>query len=70
MTTKGFVVALDKNLSDEQIDLVTSAIRMLSGVVEVTPVGLAPGDAMIEMRARHDLHRKLLEVLFPIKERH
>lgn len=50
MTTKysGFIVALDKDIRDDDVKSTLNAIRMVKGVIKVTPVEGGKADVFIE----------------------
>lgn len=58
---KGFVVSLDKEVSDEYAEKMCNAIRMMSHVVSVDPVPSDFNDHIVEMRVRNDLRDRFIE---------
>lgn len=56
-------VILERDISDEQMEMMTAAISMLRGVLRVMPGEVGSADMIAEMRAKHELRRKLFEVL-------
>lgn len=56
-------VILERDISDEQLEMMTTAISMLRGVLRVVPGEVTSADVIAEMRAKHELRRKLSEAL-------
>jgi hypothetical protein len=64
---KGFVVALDKDLRDDDVQETLNALRMIKGVVSVNPVIAKPGDdQIIRMRLENEFREKLLDLFHSI----
>jgi hypothetical protein len=58
-------VALDRDIRDDDAEVLMSAIRQLRGVAQVTGVVADSASFMAETRVRIEFSRKLLEVLYP-----
>ncbi len=57
-------VVLENDVSDEHIDVITSAISMVRGVLNVEAHQVDhESDYLAEIRVRSELRRKLFEVL-------
>jgi hypothetical protein len=60
----GVFVTLDHDIKDEQAEWLLNAIRMIRGVIDVTPNVVDHGEAYVaEVRVRSELSTKLFEVL-------
>jgi hypothetical protein len=57
-TVKGFVVALENDLSEEQSEIVRSALEQIRGVAMVSTVNAAPEDGIIRMRVTAEMRSK------------
>lgn len=58
-------VALERDIRSDDAEGLINAIRMLRGVLDVSP-NIAGSDSwMAEERARHDLGGKLLDIVYP-----
>ena len=55
----GFVVALERNLRDDDAQGTIEAIRMIKGVVDVQPIIAEPGAEVEAMRIKIELRDKL-----------
>ncbi len=67
MTTrlKGLTVAFDHDVREDDAEAIISAIRMLRGVLDVAPVEASSDDWVVQQRVRHELGSKLLDVVYP-----
>ena len=65
MTTrlKGFTVALEKDIREDDAESIKSAIESLRFVEAVEPVEATPEDWIVTTRVRRELLRKILEVV-------
>lgn len=61
-------VILDKDRRDDDCENLITATRMLKGVLDVKGNIANPDTWMAESRARMDLGKKLLEIVYPKKE--
>jgi hypothetical protein len=70
MTTrlKGFVVALEHDLRDDDAQVIKSALEQIRGVLTVKPIESASEDMIVEQRIRRELGQKLWAVLYPEKK--
>jgi len=60
---KGFIVALEQDIrEDDAVDIIT-AIGMIRGVLSCKPLVRDHGDLMAQERVRRELGQKLLDVL-------
>lgn len=59
---KGFVVTLDADYRDDDIEKLAEAVRCLRGVVSVTMTARDPGDEMNRRRIENELREKLFKV--------
>ena len=64
----GFVVILEKDIRDDDAEPILNAIRMIKGVLSVTPYISSFESLMAESRARADLGKKIFEVIYPPKQ--
>lgn len=67
MKVKGFTVVMEQDISGEHAELLRAAIGALRGVLEVVPLEATGEDHFAEARARADLGRKLIEVVYPAR---
>ena len=59
-------VILDKPTRIEELGPLANALKQMRGVIEVIPVvRQVPTTAIAEMRARQDLHQRVLQILEP-----
>ena len=56
------VVAFDRDIREDDAEAVINAIRMIKGVVNVTPNVTDISDHVAAMRAKRELREKLLAV--------
>ena len=59
----GYIVTLAENTREEDAEAILTAIGMIKGVLSVTPVVGDINLILAQERVRHDLSRKLLEIL-------
>lgn len=60
---KGFTVVLEEPLRDDDAEAIINAIRMVKGVMEVTPHIQTADDYYAEARARAKFRRKIYDFL-------
>ncbi len=60
---KGFVVALDHDMREDDAELVLNAIRMIKCVASVEPIKVGYDDHMNRDKVRCELQEKLREAL-------
>ena len=66
---KGLIVTLDKDYREDEIDSIVTAIKMVKGVLEVTPSGARRVDDYITMeRVAKELEKKIFKVFHPSGE--
>lgn len=58
-------VALEKDIRDDDAENILAAIKMIKGVLNVKPHISNPDVWMAEERARRELGKKLLDIVFP-----
>lgn len=58
----GFLIVLDRDLSEEGAERVADALRMVRGVIDVQPVPADSSIAIAEMRANTKLRQKLYDL--------
>lgn len=58
----GFVIALEKNISEEAAEKILEAIKLLKGVVDVTPINTDINLHIAEMRVKNDVRARLYEL--------
>jgi hypothetical protein len=58
-------VVLEKNIREDEADGLLNAIRMIRGVLSVEGNVADSESFMAESRARHDIGRKVMAVLYP-----
>lgn len=65
-TYKGFSVILRKDISEERMQAIQTAFRLLDGVVDVVPVATdINNDYFIESRVRMKIWEDIRDVMFP-----
>lgn len=62
---RGVYVAFDRDIRDDDARPLIAAIKMLRGVLKVTPEIVDGADFVARERARRELGEKLWEVLHP-----
>ena len=62
---KALTVALEQDTRDDDVEGLIDAIRRLRGVLAVTSTIVDAGSWTADERARADLGRKLLAVIYP-----
>lgn len=67
MTTriKGVLVTLEEDIREDDAAATLAAIRQIRGVLSVDPVPADIDDHMARSRVRHELGRKLLDIVWP-----
>jgi len=60
---KGFVVTFEINMRDDDAESIAQAIRMVRGVLSVSPVIANHEDDMTRRQVRHELTEKLFKIL-------
>jgi len=63
--TKGFTVALDNDISDEQSERVKAAIMQIRGVVGVQESLVSTDDYINRVRIRTEIGNALYDILYP-----
>jgi hypothetical protein len=64
----GYIVALEKDIREDDAEAIINAIQMVRGVLSVEPI-VADGSLWLaEQRARDDYREKLWRVLYPKKD--
>ena len=58
-------VVLERDIRDDDAEVLLSAIRQLRGVLHVEGNVANVGAFMAEERARHELGQKLIEIVYP-----
>lgn len=58
-----FIVVLDQDLRQDDAQVLVDAIKLLRGVLTVTPLAADANYQTAELRARIDLNEKLLKIL-------
>ena len=61
----GVWVAFEKDIRDDDAELIINAIKHIRGVLAVTPKIVDSSDWIAEERARRELGSKLLDIVFP-----
>lgn len=62
-------VILEKNLrTEDDLQPLLQAIRMLRGVIKVIPMETDSTAVMAEFRAKHELGQKILAVIYPLNK--
>lgn len=62
---RGYIVALEQDLREDDSRAIIDAIKMIKGVLSVEPVITGAQDHIAEQRSRHALLTKVLEILNP-----
>lgn len=60
---KGYVVTLDRDIRDDDAEMIINAIRMIKSVITVEPIINDVPSMVAEARARTDITSRLLEAL-------
>ena len=58
-------VLLEKPMRDEDVERIVTAITLLRGVLEVTPIMQDPQTLWARQTARHELGEQLMKILYP-----
>lgn len=64
---KGCAVAFDRNIREDDAEVILNAIRMIKGVAVVEGNVANPNDWIIQERARYELGEKILDIMYPGK---
>ena len=59
----GFVITLESDLREDDVERIVQAIGMIRCVIDVTPVTSNAGLHMAEARARDHIRRRLLKAI-------
>lgn len=62
---RGCTVSFIKDIREDDAEALLNAIQMLKGVLAVEPSLSTADDWVAQQRVRHELGRKLLEVIYP-----
>ncbi len=57
----GYVVALDKDIREDDAEAIIAAISMIKGVLAVQPVETDPMSAIVRLRVRREILTKMYE---------
>lgn len=57
------IVVLESDIREDTAEPLISAIRQLRGVIDVTGSIVSISDHVAQLRAKHDLGNKILEIL-------
>lgn len=60
---KGFVVALDKNYREEDVEQIKNAITQIKGVLSVKENVMNPDDFINSVRITNDIKKRLYEII-------
>ena len=66
--TSGFIVLLEKDISNEALERTLNAIGLFKNVLVVAPVSDDIAVQIAEFRVRRDISKKLFDVLYRNKE--
>ena len=58
----GYVVTLDKDMRDDDVESTTNAIRMVKGVIGVQPLISSPEILIAYQRAKNKIWSKILDL--------
>ena len=58
-------VVLDKDIRDDDCEAIINAIKMVKGILSVTPHVVDHADHIAQQRVRNELGEKLWAVLYP-----
>lgn len=64
----GYIVTLDRDIREDDAEAIVRALRMIKGVLSVEPQISDPMLHIAQERARYDLGRKLLAIIYPEKQ--
>jgi ATP sulfurylase len=62
-SVKGFIVALQHDMKDEDVEKVVNAIGMIKGVIQVIPIETTIADHINRAQIRWELKSKLIQIL-------
>lgn len=60
---KGFVVALENDLREDEIEHVINAIKMVKGVVNVEPIKTTSHDQIFQLRIKAEMRNKFYDFI-------
>lgn len=60
-----YIVVLEQDIRSDDAEATIAALKQIKGVLSVKPNVSNPDEHIAEMRVRNDLHRQLLEVIWP-----
>lgn len=63
-----FQVVLRRDIREDDVEPLLNAIRLLTGVLEVTPIKSSWDSTMAEERARDEMASRIYELLRDIRE--
>ena len=65
MTTrhKGYIVALDKDIREDDALAIISALHMIKGVIAVTPIEANADDVILRLRIKQEVREKIFELI-------
>lgn len=66
---KGVLVYFDRDASEEYIEKVTEALRLVGNVHDVVPVPDDPGDYITEQRLRQEISEQRQDIAWPERAR-
>ena len=58
-------VVLEKDIRIDNVEPLISAIKQMKGVLQVDTNIATPGDNIAEIRARNELGKKILKIIYP-----
>jgi hypothetical protein len=64
---KGLWVALDKEIRDDDVEVLVNAIKMLKHVENVTSRKVQPDDWMMRNKIRGEIREKVIEIFDSLK---
>jgi hypothetical protein len=59
----GYLVALDRDIREDDAEYIINALKMIKGVLSVTPVMPEPGDGIVQMRRDREWEMALLKLI-------
>lgn len=62
---KGVLVTFEEDVREDDAAATLAAIRQIRGVLSVDPVPADIDDHMARVRVRHEMGRKLLDIVWP-----
>ena len=58
-------VTLERDIREDDLDQITNAIKMIKGVLSVAEHVADSASYMAEMRARAELGKKVMDIIYP-----